>query len=97
MAGPEVMELGQGRLMSNSGRSDCLVQVYCAFSLPVFRQEWQRQADGTELTSVLAFSQSTVGEKCPGHVPGEGKEVQASGESTGPGLHVVGPDLCLPA
>lgn len=27
MTEPEVMELGQGRLMSNSGRSGCLVQV----------------------------------------------------------------------
>lgn len=30
-------------------------------------------------------------------MPGEGKEGQASGESTGPGLDVVGPDYCLPA
>lgn len=63
--------------------------------LPVFRKEWQRQTDGVELTSALVFPQNTVGEKCPGHVPGEGKEGQASSESTGPGLHVVGPDSCL--
>lgn len=65
---------------------------------PVFRQKSQRQTDGSELTSVLLFSQSTVGEKCPGHVPGREKRVrQASGESPGPGLHVVGLDPCLPA
>lgn len=33
--------------------------------------------DGAELTSVLVFSHSTVGEKCTGHVPGEGKEGQS--------------------
>lgn len=64
--------------------------------LPVFRQKWQGKTDGAELTSVLGFSQSTVGEKCPGHVPGREKRVrQASGESPGPGLHLVGLDGCL--
>lgn len=43
MAGPEVMELGQGRLMSNSGRSGCLVQVYRAFSLGSDRDGRGRQ------------------------------------------------------
>lgn len=43
MAGPEVMELGQGRLMSNSGRSGCLVQVYRAFALGSGRDGRGRQ------------------------------------------------------
>lgn len=68
MAGPEVMGLGQGRLMSNS---DCLAQVQCP--LPAYRREWQRQTDEVELTGGLVSSQSTAGEKRLGHVPGRRK------------------------
>lgn len=71
MAGSEVMELGQGRLMSNAGRGGCLVQVPCP--PPACRQEWPRQTDKAELTCGLVSSWSTVGEERLGHMPGEGK------------------------
>lgn len=71
MAGPEVMELGQGRLMSNSGRSGCLVQVQCP--PPACRQDWQRKTDEAEFTCGLVSSRSPVGEERLGHMPGEGK------------------------
>lgn len=71
MAGPEVMELGKGRLMSNSGTSGCLVPVQCPS--PPCRQEWQRQIDKAEFTCGLVSSQGTVGEERLGHMPGERK------------------------
>lgn len=71
MAGPEVMELGQGRLMSNSGRSGCFVPVQCPS--PPCRQEWQWQTSKAELTCSLVSFQGAVGEERLGHMPGKGK------------------------
>lgn len=68
MAGPEGMELRQGRLMSNSGRSGCLVQVH---HRTPSRAGMAEQADEAELTFGLV-SQSTAGEERLGHLPGAG-------------------------
>lgn len=87
MAGPEVTDLGQGRLMSNSGRSACLVQVQGILPTPS-GQEWQRQTDEADLTCGLGSSQSTFGEECPGHMPEEGK-TGAGNEREGSVLHVA--------
>lgn len=69
MTGPEGMELRQGRLMSNSGRSGCLVQVH---HRTPSRAGMAGQADEAELTFGLVSSQSTAGEERLGHLPGAG-------------------------
>lgn len=85
MAGPEMMELGQGRLMSNSGRSGCLIQVPVR-PLPAGRND--RHTDEAELTCGLVFFPSPVGEEL-WHSPAVEKQGQASGESRGSGLPVA--------
>lgn len=57
MAGPEVTELGQGRLMSNPGKSGCLIQVRSMLPLPTGRNG-KRQTDEDEVKLTCGLGSS---------------------------------------